>query len=327
MKALVTGGTGFVGSFLVDHLSRHGVDVYVLMRKTSSTQNLEGSKYTRIEGDITDLESLKKAVRGMDVVYHVAGAIKAVTAKDYYHHNKTGTENVARAMVDAGLIGKRLVYVSTLAAGGPADEVMIRNETHVDEPVSHYGKSKKAGEDALIPYREKLSIVTLRPPSVYGPKDPVSFMLVKAVSNKLVPVFGPKIYSIVHVVDFVQAIYLAGKIESDKIKSGEVFYICSGEVVPLKEWANEIAKVMGIKPIWLPVPQGVLFLPALVMTLVSRWTKKASVISVDKLNEAYPDRWVCDPQKAKDRLGFSPQISLQAGVRDAVEWYKKAGWI
>ena len=327
MKALVTGGTGFVGSHLVDHLSRHGVDVHVLMRKTSSDKNLKGSQYKKIEGDISDIDSLISAMQGVDVVYHLAGVITAKNKQEYLKHNATGTENVAKAMLSAGLNGKRLVYVSSLAAGGHSDEVGVRNEDHNDAPVSSYGFSKGLGEEKLKSYFDQLSIVILRPPAVYGPKDPASFIVVKTVSKKIVPLLGPKKYSLIHVSDLTRAIELAGKVESSKIKSGEVFYVSSGEIVDIKDWMSEIAHNLGIKPIWLPLPQKILIVPAYLLSFISLFTGKTPMLNVDKLNEIFPNAWTCEITKAKNILGFSPQIDLKTGMQDAVNWYKKAGWI
>src|SRR5690606_2800030 len=129
-----------------------GIEVDALMRKTASEKNLQGLKYRRVEGDIADLSSIRRAVdarKEIDVVFHLAGVIAAKHRQEFFAANATGTESVAHAVSDANKAGarvKRVVYVSSLAAGGCASGSGGRQEADQDVPVSAYGASKRAGE-------------------------------------------------------------------------------------------------------------------------------------------------------------------------------------
>ncbi len=331
MKALVTGGSGFIGSTLIEALTRRGISVDVLMRKTSSDRNLKGLEYRRVEGDITDVESLRRAVRGVDTVYHLAGVISASDRTEYFRFNAEGTANLARAAEEAGV--GRLVYISSLAAGGPALTATPRKETDADRPVSIYGESKKAGEDELLRRRDSLFSLILRPPLVYGPKDQATLLLVKTVAKRLIPKFsattsdGEKYYSVIHSRDLVEAIVALGEVPKDQVKSGAVFYASTDEPIAASRLMRAMADALGVKTWTIPIPMPVVSVLASGMTVAGRILGRSFVLNKDKLNEIRPDYWTCDNQKIKSQTAWRPAIGLEKGMREAVEWYRAHGWI
>ncbi len=120
LRALVTGASGFIGSTLVEELNTLGFEVRALMRASSSLGNLGTARFEKVIGDLSDAESLRRAVQGVDYVFHLAGSIAAPTREAYFEHNAEGTRKVAEAIVSANPDLKRLVFVSSLAAGGPS---------------------------------------------------------------------------------------------------------------------------------------------------------------------------------------------------------------
>lgn len=337
MKALVTGGSGFIGSTLIASLTRRGISVDVLMRKTSSEKNLEGLKYRRVEGDITDFESLKKAVAGVDVIFHLAGAISAKDRTEYFRSNAEGTANLARAAEEVNRTEQgrvsRFVYVSSMAAGGPSASSSPRTESDPDAPVSAYGESKLAGEGELLRRQGSFLPLILRPPLVYGPKDQATLVLMKMVAKRIIPKFssqtedGEKHYSVVHSLDLVEAIATLGTIPEDRVRSGEIFYVSSGEEVTYSRLMRSMAEALGVKTITLPLGMPIVRIAATASALLGRLLGKSFVLNRDKLNEIIPDYWTCSNLKLMTKTSWRPQINLEQGMKDAVDWYRTNRWI
>lgn len=339
MKALVTGGSGFIGSTLIEALSKRGVDVDVIMRKTSSDKNLKGLSYHRVEGDIEDFDSLRRAVdarKEIDVVFHLAGLVAAKDRASYFRANSDGTENLARAVSDANKAGakvKRVVYISTLAAGGPATSIEGRKESDPDAPLSAYGASKRAGEDGLLRYADSFRPVIVRPPIVYGPKDPVTLVLIKTVAKRIVPKFprktldGEKYFSVIHVNDFVEAIIAVGLAKDSQFSHGEVFYACSGETITDSKLMGVMAEGLGVKPIVVSVPLPVLKMIGKIGDIAGKILGKATVVNSDKVNEARVDFWTCQNKKLMEKMGWRSSVVFDQGMKEAITWYQQNGWL
>ncbi|MGH9761667.1 MAG: NAD-dependent epimerase/dehydratase family protein, partial [Blastocatellia bacterium] len=207
-KILVTGGTGFVGSHLVDRLVEQGCRVRCLVRATSNLKYLKQPgvefAYGGLEGD-TDWDA---AFRDVNTVYHVAGLTFARRAKDYFTVNHKGTEYILGAALKRREQLKRFVHVSSLAAIGPARDGEAVTETTPPRPITPYGRSKLAGEEALRMMRDLVDYTIVRPPAVYGPRDYAIFEFFKAVKRGMSPVIGSHDmkFSIVHVRDLVEGI-------------------------------------------------------------------------------------------------------------------------
>src|SRR6266542_4341694 len=161
---LVTGGTGFVGSHLVERLTAAGDRVRCIVRATSSLTYLPKSVET-VRADLIGGAGLKEALESADAVFHVAGVTKAARPGDYYEGNGRAAENVARACPP----GCRLIHVSSLAAAGPSQDGKPVGEDASPWPLTHYGKSKLEGEERVRHFAPGAVIV--RPPVVYGPRD------------------------------------------------------------------------------------------------------------------------------------------------------------
>jgi len=200
-------------------------------------------------------------------------------------------------------------------------------------PVSNYGESKLEGEIELLRFAHQFPISIVRPPPVYGPRDQGVFIFIKMVSEGLMPVIHGqtpdknKFMSIVHVDDLCQGIIKAGLVTKEQCPSGEVFYICSDEVVSLAEILETVQQHLGNRVIRLPVPRSLLRLSAVVADQITKTTGRPLSLSSDKVNELLQDYWICSNQKAKEKLGFEPQVSLDQGMKETIEWYKDHGWI
>jgi nucleoside-diphosphate-sugar epimerase len=333
MKALVTGASGFIGSTLIEELGTLGFEAHALMRRTSSPANLKGLQYRKVEGDLSDLASLRRAVRGMDYVFHLAGMTAALSKRDYFEFNAEGTKRLAQAVAEENPGLARFVYVSSLAAGGPADGLNPREERHEDKPVSAYGQSKRRGEQELLEHKDTFPISIARPPIVYGPKDKGVFVIIQSVARNVMLLprgatpGGQKYYSAIHVRDLCRGLVQAAVAPKDKVPSGEIFYLCSDEVVSYEELMMTIAEKLGRDPLRIRVPKLALTVAAAGFSAIGRVTRKSYPLNLDKLNEVLPDYWICSNRKAKAMLGFAPEYNLSKGMADAIEWYRRNKWI
>ena len=333
MKALVTGATGFIGSTLVEELDTLGFEVFALMRRASSSANLEGLKYQIIEGDLSNQDSLNKAVQGMDYVFHLAGATTAPNRLGYFEANSEGTRRLAKAVADFQPQLARFVYVSSLAAAGPAQSLTPRTEIEASTPVSAYGESKLQGERELDPYISKYPISIVRPPMVYGPKDKGVFVMIQSVSHNLMPILkgstvgGHKYYSAIYAKDLCRGVVQAAVVSKEKSPSGDVFYLSGDGVHTYLEIMTTIAEKLNCDPLRINVPKFFVRLAAASLSGVGLLTRKTFPLNLDKVNEILPDYWICSNQKAKRVLGFSPEFDLSTGMAHAIEWYKRQKWI
>lgn len=334
--AFVTGGSGFIGSEVIRQLCASGLRVRALMRKTSPRGNLEGlvegKDYDVVVGDLGNLESLKTGVRGVDYVFHIAGAISAANREEFMRHNAVGTANLARACAEVNPSLKRFLYVSSLAASGPSQSIAPRRETDKEAPISAYGESKLEGERELFKIANGIYPVTvIRPPAVYGPRDRGIFEFFKFISKGLMPIFpasnetGQKHYSLIHVEDLVRAIVHCGLAGGQGGR--EVFFVAGDGIHSWEEIMREIAAALGKKPLRLYLPGFVVVSLAGLYTFLTKITGKEFPLTLDKLNELRPDFWICSNDLAKQKIGFSARYDLKKGVAHTAKWYVESGWL
>ena len=337
-KVLVTGGTGFIGDHLVGRLLERDEQVTALVRDLARGESLEERGAELVQGDVTDLESLRRAVSGVSVVYHVAGLTKAFKAKHFYDVNKAGVSNVARACA-AQEDPPVLVVVSSLAAVGPAKRGSLHQETVAPSPVSLYGRSKRAGEEAAERYAGQVPITIVRPPIVFGENDKAGFEMFKMVAKAgfhPVPGYIPKNYSIIHADDLVEALILAadrgerlpnGKAESPGDGKGYYFAACD-EHPTYYQLGRLIGTALGRRrTLTIPFARPVIRCVGAFGELTGRLRGQPVVMNWDKAREATAGSWTCSAEKAKQGLGFSVPCSLGERLSQTVLWYREAGWL
>lgn len=333
MKTLVTGANGFIGSTLIKKLNHFGFEVFALLRKSSDTKNLEGLKYTRCEGSLNDINSLNKAVQGMDYIFHLAGVTSAASSNDYFEHNAYGTARLAQATSKYCKNIKNFIYVSSLAAGGPAYSLVPRTELDKDDPVSLYGISKLKGEQELLKYEKIFPLGIIRPPMVYGPKDKGLFFMIKTVSKNWIPILPgtskekKKYYSSIHSEDLSTGLIQAATSQQKKPISNRIFYLSEDKINSYEEIMTLIAKKLGKKPFRIKISKFTLQTTAFFLGIIGGLTKKNFPLNQDKIHEILPNYWICANQKAKDTFGFNPQFKLDLDLITTIEWYQKNKWL
>lgn len=323
MKALVTGGTGFVGRHLVEHLRAEGDDVTALVRSPSRAEPLASLGAALQQGDLHDHAALARATQGQDVIYHVAGAVAAPNEAAYLAGNRDGTANLVAAASAAGT--PRFVFVSSLAAAGPSDPGRPHSGEVAPHPVTAYGRSKLAGEKVVR--ASVLPWTILRPPAVYGPRDRENFLTVfKALRLGVAPVFGDGSteLSAVYAPDLAEALRAAGATDAT---IGGTYYPNHPEIVTSAELVRIIARAAGrsVRIIGLPEPiaRGILTLTGGAARLLGRTT----ILNPDKANEFYQSAWTGDPAELTRDTGWRARHDADAGFAATWQWYRDAGWL
>lgn len=327
MTVLVTGASGFLGSHVVEQLAQSGRPVRALVRKSSNTKFLESLGVELAYGSVDDQASVIAAMEGVTAVVHAAGLVKARSPAEFHSINTEGTQNLLTAALRHKDRVQRFVLVSSQAAGGPSDTsgapVRVGRET---APVTHYGRSKLAAEQAARALKDELKVTIIRPPAIYGPRDREILIFFKSVAKGVLPLTNPleAKYSMIYGPDCASACIRA--LDAD-VPSGSVYYVDDGLPVTFAEMIRAVEEALG-KRAWmrLPLPRPVVRTAALFSELYGTFTGQAVMLTRDKCNELF-NQWVCDGQEARSALGWQPKVQFFEGVKLTADWYKQAGWL
>ena len=235
MKILITGASGFIGSFIVEEALRRGFETWAAVRGSSSRQFLTDERIHFIELNLSSEEQLKEQLRNhqFDYVVHAAGVTKCLNKEDFYHINTEGTQYLVNALLALKMPLRRFVYISSLSVMGAIREQQPYSEIREDDepkPNTYYGMSKQEAEqwldNAIGP--DRLPYVILRPTGVYGPRERDYFMMAKSIKAHVDFAVGFKQQDItfVYVTDVVQAVFLA----LEKGQVGRKYFLSDGEV-------------------------------------------------------------------------------------------------
>ena len=330
MKILITGASGFIGSFIVEEALRRGFDTWAAVRKSSSREYLQDERINLIELNLSSEKQLTEQLRPhqFDYVVHAAGVTKCIDKRDFSRINTEGTRNLVSALQSLSMPLRRFVFVSSLSVFGaireqqPYEEI---RETDTPQPNTAYGRSKLDVERFL----ESLSgfpYVILRPTGVYGPREKDYFLMAQSIKQHIDFAVGYRRQDItfVYVSDVVQAVFLA----LEKGKSGRKYFLSDGEVYQSTTFSDLIHEELG-RPWWLRItaPVWVLRVVTFFGEYVGRLTGHVTALNNDKYNILRQRNWRCDIQPAIDELGYRPQVQLQEGVKRSIKWYKENNWL
>jgi nucleoside-diphosphate-sugar epimerase len=323
--AVVTGASGFVGSHVVDELLRRGARVRCLLRPSSTLRWLEGKPVELVFVSLEDAAALQAAVAGAVWIVHAGGLISARHASEFHAVNVGVTERMLRAALSAGPGLRRFLYVSSLAASGPSRDGMPVTEAHPPRPVSAYGESKLRGEELVHQLRDRLPVCCVRPPAVYGPRDEVTLKIFRALRWHVRPeVRARGRFSMIYVEDLARAIALA--LEDDGAV-GEIFFASEPDVCDFERLGLQLQEAMGTWAVPLRLPGWLLTTGALAGEAWGAITRTPPFLSRAKLQEIGAGDWLCSSAKIRSRLGWTPSVPMEEGLKRSVAWYREAGWV
>lgn len=323
MAVLVTGATGFVGSWLVRRLIEQGERVHILHRPSSRLDEFEKLDFVSALGDVTDAQSVRQACASVDSVFHLAGVVGYSRAMRPIMDavNIGGTQNVVDAL---RATDKRLVYMSSVVAVGasftphPLNENSTYNVGHLN--LGYFETKRKAEELVAEACRQGvLNATMVNPSTIYGPGDAKKGSRktqIKVAQGKF-PFYTSGGVSLVSVHDVVEAVLTA----RTKGRVGER-YILSGENITIQDLFQRIAGLSGVQPPRIFLPNPVVRSIGLVGDLLERLGKKGPLNSENAWTSIL-FHWF-DHSKARAELGFNPRPAQEA-LRESVEWMKEHG--
>ena len=338
-KILITGASGFIGSFIVEEAIKRGFEVWAAVRKSSSRQFLSDDRIHFIELNLSSEEDLKQQLAGhsFDYVVHAAGVTKCLDKQDFFRINTEGTQHLVRALLELEMPLQRLVYISSLSIMGAIREEQPYQEIRESDearPNTAYGESKLKAEQWLDAFSQELiangqqplPYVILRPTGVYGPRERDYFMMAKSIKAHTDFAVGFKQQDItfVYVTDVVQAVFLA----MEKGKTGRRYFLSDGEVYQSSTFSNLIRQELGC-PWWIRITAPVWLLRIITFfgEYLAHLTGKVTALNNDKYNIMRQRNWRCDIEPARKELGYEPQVKLEEGVRRSIKWYKENQWL
>jgi dihydroflavonol-4-reductase len=326
MKTLVTGAAGFIGSAVVRTLLARGREVRALVEPGASMRNLDGLDVEIVEADICDRDAVRAAVRGTEVLYHLAAIYRLwlPDSRRMYEVNVEGTKNVLFAALRFGLA--RVVHTSSIAAVGlPGAGELADESTAFDywDQADHYIRSKWLSErDALRFAAEGLPVVVVNPAFPFGERDvaptPTGRFIVEALHRRI-PGYPEGGFNAVDVDDVAEGHVLA----EERGRVGER-YILGGHNVTYGEFYGAVTELAGLPPITRKLPTPLVYTLAWAMEKYATYTHEPPRITLKAARYARREVWF-DTRRARNELGM-PTTPLNDTIEKAIRWFRANGY-
>lgn len=326
-NVLVIGGSGFIGSHLVERLYLKGYKVTVLVRKNSNTKFLKSLGIELRLGDLLEPNSLRGVFSGVDTVFCVVNVkpdnkSPQEYGKELYRLHIDGTENLIKACKVNNV--RRLIYFSSVAAMGYRKGVNSYNESSEENPIDAYGKAKLEAENILNETSKKreMDITILRPPGVFGKRGlgPLG-KIIFFVEKRCVPIIGrgENKQSLTYVGNVVnQAIFVAENPDS----IGKTYITSDDRPYSVNELINTVAKVMNVRPLKVHIPIWLIMFSVSVLNFLGKIFLKRELINKESIIAITSER-IFDGSRIFRELGYKQEYDLTAGISRTIEWYRR----
>ena len=330
---LVTGASGFIGTHLVRRLVAGGFRVSCLVRPTSQADALRAAGASAIVGDLDDRAGVARALAAAQagIVFHLAGLVRALDPRDFMRVNAGGVDTVAAACAQRAA-PPVLVLVSSIAAAGPSGPAP-NTESDPPLPVSQYGRSKLAGEQAAARYAGTVPITIVRPGVVFGPGDRGVCELFKPIARSgihVVPGRGDRQVSLIGVADAVECIVLAAQ-RGERLagdEPGRGIYFAAAEDLSQVALGGAIARALGTKPPRVVrLPEWAVRAAGWGGEVVAQIRRRPGWVGCDKVRDLLAGSWSCSSAKARRQLDWTPAAPLADRLRETAQWYRDARWL
>ncbi len=368
-RVLITGASGFIGSHLAEVLRERGHEVRAMVRRSSRLDKLEqaaaGKPFELVYASLDQPASLLDALRGVEVVHHVAGKTAAFDRREFDQANVAGVAALLAAIRTLRERGepapRRFVHVSSLMAAGPSRPDHARREHHRHQQgFTDYGDSKLAGErlvwvEAGRADPSELELVIVRPPLVYGPRDEDVLQMIKSASMRVIaqPGLRPTWMSAIHGRDLARGIALVGErgqalpgagdprrldhvladgglgfgdaASHDHPSGAGIYYLTDGQRTTAAEFGQVTARLLGRSALTIPMPNLAVIGAGWINQSLGRLRGKVPALTLDKARGSLSPGWWCDDERARVELDWQPEFSLELGLEDTLRWLIDAG--
>ena len=335
MKIVITGANGFIGSNLINYLNAKKIVPYCLIRKNADISIIEAinknkETYKLIETDYSDMNSINNALRDADIIIHLAAVLRGFTYEEILQANLNVTENLINSARQSAKKLKRFIFISSQAACGPSNLNCELCEDDPANPITNYGKSKLEAENYITSQKD-IPWTILRPVSVFGPGDKITFKMFKmAASGMIFCITGkPRYYSVVSAYDVCEAIYLS---MNNKKSIHKKYFVAADGKISMKEMYLKIMEHLpGKRRIIIPL----IFPPFLIKAYghLSEYTarifrfKEIPFINIERVRESVAESFLVTNDKIKSEINFKPLHDTDAVFKIAADWYVKNGWL
>lgn len=331
---LITGASGFIGSFIVQEALKRKFGVWAGIRSGSSKKYLRERKIHFLELDFAHPNELRAQLSGhkgtyskFDYIIHCAGITKTNKKKNFDRVNFLQTKYFIDTLIELNMVPKQFIFVSSLSVFGPIHEkdyAMIK-ETDMPAPNTTYGISKLKAE-LYIKGIPGFPYVIYRPTGVYGPRDTDYFLLARSIKKHIDFSAGFKRQDLtfIYVKDVVNAIFMG----IDKNVSRRSYFLSDGDIYQSRTFSNLIRKELGHPFVFhIKCPLFILKTVSLLTEFVCKQFGMTSTLNSDKYKIMKQRNWRCDISPTMDELGFTPEYSLEEGVKETIAWYNSEEWL
>jgi UDP-glucose 4-epimerase len=334
IRILITGASGFIGSFIVQEALRRKYGVWAGVRQGSSRKYLGQQELRFLKLDYAHPGELRARLSGhkdiygaFDYIIHCAGITKTTDKRAFDRVNYLQTKCFIDTLIELDMVPQQFVYLSSLSVFGPIHEkdyAMI-GENDRPAPNTYYGRSKLKAEQYIkeisgFPY------VIYRPTGVYGPRDTDYFLLARTIKSHLDFSVGFKRQDLtfIYVKDLVKAIFQG----IDKNITQRAYFLSDGNTYQSRLFSDLVRKELGNPPVFhIKCPLFILKAISLLVEFVSNRLGITSTLNSDKYRIMKQRNWRCDISPAQEELGFTSGYSLEEGVKETIAWYKNEGWL
>jgi Nucleoside-diphosphate-sugar epimerases len=326
---LITGASGFIGSFLVQEALKRNYNVWAGIRPSSSKEYLTDGRIHFLELDFAHPAKLQTQLleHTFDYIIHCAGITKTNHPANFDKVNYLQTKCFVDTLMELNKTPKQFVYVSTLSIFGPIHEKDYApiKETDTPAPNTAYGVSKLKAE-LYIQSIPNFPYVIYRPTGVYGPREKDYFLMAKAIKSHFDFSVGYKRQDItfIYVDDLVKVVFRG--IERNIYR--RAYSVADGNVYQSSSFSRLIKKELGNPFVFhIKCPLFILKAISLLAQFYAYLSGNSSTLNADKYKIIKQRNWRCDISPLINELDFIPQYDLEAGVKETIAWYKKEGWL
>ena len=328
MKVLVTGATGFTGGHLAQHLIGRGDDVRALVRPRSRERfdrsPLPARGVTPVEGDLTDAASLRRAVEGIEVVYHIAATYREAGQPDaaYRAINVEGTRHLLEAAKAGGV--RRVVHCSTGGVHGDIANPPATEDAPFN-PGDIYQETKLEAERLAQEFGDAhgLDVVVARPIGIYGPGDRRFLTMFRGLARGRFPMLGRgrPFYHLTFIDDLVEGFRLCGTVPAAR---GRTYILAGPRYTTLEQLVQMVAKELKVAPPRIHLPVWPFWTAGLLCELVCVPLRIEPPIYRRRV-DFYTKSRAFDTTRARTELGFAPKVDLEEGIKRTADWYRREG--
>jgi len=326
VRDLVTGATGFTGGHLARRLAAQGHAVRALVRDPDRARALESEGIELVRGDVRDAAAVSAAMKGVDVVYHIAALYRqaGLPADTYRAVNATAVGTIVEAAAAAG--AKRVVHCSTVGVHGDVEHPPATENAPL-RPGDIYQVTKVEGEEIAraAAARTGIPVTIVRPTGIYGPGDRRLLRLFRGVARGRFPILGSGeiYYHLTYIDDLVAGFQSCGE---HPAAANRTYILAGGEVTTLNELVKVIAEVAGVAPPKLHLPVWPFWIAgALCEAICAPFGLEPPIYR--RRVDFYTKSRAFDIRRARTEIGYAPRVGLREGIARTLNWYRREGWL